>query len=283
MVVRPTGCCHLESLVIQAGNERTGLQPRRPASGLCRPGAPGQGLGHDPRRPRAYDDGALGAGVRHRLQPRWALLATGSQDKTIKLWDAATGTLVRTLEPHGSWIRSVAFSPDGARLVSGSGAELFTPNRTGEMILWDVATGRELRRFAGPHDRIYGVAYRPDGKQIASINCESSVKLWDPETGMLERRLVGHTYYIECVAYSPDGRTLATGGRDHVAILWDVATGKVLHTLRGHDSRVSSLAFSPDGKTLITADWKSSSQCTSFHRSGDEQEAPIARIRPGRQ
>ena len=162
------------------------------------------------------------------FSPDGRLLATGSRDTTIRLWDASTGTLLRTLEPHGSWIRSVAFSPDGTRLVSGSGAEQFTPGKTAELILWDVASGREIRRFAGPHDRIYGVAYRPDGKQIASVNCESSLKLWDPESGALEHRLVGHTDYIDCVAYSPDGRTLATGGRDNVAILWDVAAARML-------------------------------------------------------
>ncbi len=188
------------------------------------------------------------------FSPDGRLLASGSQDTTIKLRDAETGSVLRTLEPGGSWIRSVAFSPDGTRLLSGSGAEQFTPNKTAELILWDVASGREVRRFAGPHDRIYGVAYRPDGKQIASVNCESSVKLWNPETGALEHRLTGHTDSINCAAYSPDGRILATGGRDHVAILWDVAEAKILHTLRDHDSAVSALDFSPDGKTLITAD-----------------------------
>ena len=149
-------------------------------------------------------------------------------------------------------MRSLAFSPDATHLVSGSGGEWFTPNKTNELILWEVATGREVRRFAGPHDRIYGVAFRPDGKQVASISCDASVRLWNPETGALEQRMVGHTYHIACVAYSRDGRILATGGFDHVAILWDVATGKALHSLRGHDTGVYSLDFSPDGKTLIT-------------------------------
>jgi WD40 repeat protein len=203
------------------------------------------------------------------FSPDGRLLATGSRDTTIKLWDAATGGLVRTLEPHGMWIRSVAFSPDGTRLVSGSGGALFTPHRHGEIILWDVADGREIRRFPGPHDRIYGVAYRPDGQQIASVNCESSVKLWDPETGALERRLVGHTYYIECLAYRPDGRMLATGSRDQSAILWDVATGTVLQTLRGHDSAVTNLAFSPDGTTLITADSAAAIKVWDVARGGE--------------
>jgi hypothetical protein len=246
--------CHLENLVINGGMAALAFSPdgRRVVSS-----------GRDNRvRMRETIRGDLVSTMTgHSMRvyaiifsPDGRLLATGSQDTTIKLWDASSGTLLRTLEPHGSWIRSLAFSPDGSRLVSGAGAELFTPNKTAELILWDVATGRELRRFAGPHDRIWGVSFRPDGKQLASINCESSVKLWNPETGALERRLAGHSYYIECVAYSRDGQTLATGGRDQVAVLWNVASGEILHTLRGHDDSVVSLDFSPDVKTLITAD-----------------------------
>jgi WD40 repeat protein len=125
-----------------------------------------------------------------------------------------------TLKGHTSPVWSVAYSPDGKSLASGSGPTI------------QLAT--------------------PDGKKPASGSGDQTVKLWDVQTGKEQATLKGHTSLVSSVAFSPDGKTLASGSHDKTVRLWDVQTGQEQATLRGHASPVSSVAFSPDGKTLAS-------------------------------
>ncbi|MEN3009382.1 MAG: trypsin-like peptidase domain-containing protein, partial [Candidatus Bipolaricaulaceae bacterium] len=165
----------------------------------------------------------------------------------IELWDVATMELVRFFE-HRAW--SVAFSPDGRTLASGS--------EDGTIKLWDVATGKDLRTLAGHRHAVTSVAFSPDGRTVASASRlwnDNTIKLWDVATGKELRTLAGHTDAVSSVAFSPDGRTLASGWEDGTIKLWDVATGKELRTLAGHTSGVNSVAFSPDGRTLASGSY----------------------------
>ena len=179
------------------------------------------------------------------FSPDGKTLASGSQDKTVRLWDAATGSGERTLTGHTGMVIAVAFSPDGKTLASGG--------TDGTVRLWDVASGTTRRTLTGHVGAVGSVAFGPDGKTLASGGTDGTVRLWDVASGTTRRTLTGHTGTVYSVAFSPDGKTLASGGQDKTARLWDVATGTTRRTLTGHTGTVYSVAFGPDGKTLATA------------------------------
>ncbi len=145
---------------------------------------------------------------------------------------------------HEGPVYSVAFSPDGTQIVTGSGDQTAR--------LWDLATGQELRRFEGHEIGVDSVAFSPDGTQIVTGSFDQTARLWDVATGQELCRFEGHEGGVASVAFSPDGTQIVTGSRDQTARLWDVATGQELRRFEGHEVRVLSVAFSPDGTQIVT-------------------------------
>jgi WD40 repeat protein len=192
------------------------------------------------------------------FSPDGSQVLSGSYDRTVKLWDAATGRVIRTYTGHTGLVTSVAFSPDGRQILSGSG------DRT--VKLWDTVTGEVIRTFTGhtTGEWVKSVAFSPDGRQILSGG--SYTKLWDIATGREIRTFdEGWRYSVNSVAFSPDGRFILSslddtptksGERvgDENMILRDAATGDVIRTFTGHTVGINfvSVAFSPDGKQIIS-------------------------------
>jgi WD40 repeat protein len=173
--------------------------------------------------------------------PQGRKLATGSFDRTIKLWDMATGKEITTFEGHKSSVDSVAFSPDGKLLGSGSN------DRT--VKLWDLATGRELTTI-GFGGSVSSVAFSPDSKTLAVVVYPALIKLVEVATTIERNSVKESAGKITGMAFSPDGKFLATSNNFLPVKLWDVTTMQAVLTIQGSSGQVRCLAFAPDGKTL---------------------------------
>ena len=179
------------------------------------------------------------------FSPDSKTLASGSMDKTIKLWDTQAGTLRQTLTGHTNGVHALAFSPDGKQLASGSDDKTIK--------LWDAETGALRQTLSPSTSAVHAIAFSPDGKLLASGSTDKAVKLWDIQSGEIKQTLASHTDVVKTVAFSADGKQLASGSDDKTIKLWDAQTGALIQTLTGHSSGIHAVAFSPDVKTLASA------------------------------
>ena len=159
----------------------------------------------------------------------------------------ASGKELITIEGHSGRVWSVAFSPDGQRIVTGSDADTAK--------VWDAASGKELLALKGHKNVIVWVAFSADGERIVTGCCDGTAKVWDAATGKDLVTLNGHSDQVWSVAFSPDGRRIVTGSPDTTAKVWEASSGLELLALRGHSGAVHSVAFSPDGQRIVTGSW----------------------------
>lgn len=224
------------------------------------------------------------------FSPDERLLASGSVDGSLKLWEIergvalwsdwqtrgidclafAPGSSLLASSGHEATVRlwdamlgmpledllhsgpvfALAWSPDGHLLASGDFA--------GTIRLWEIPVGEPatcVQTLAGHSSWVRGLAFAPDGRRLASASWDGTVKLWEMgEEGRLRahQTLVGHTDKVQCVTWSPDGRILASGSFDHTIRLWDGTAGRFREVLQGHSAIVSGLAFTPDSRSLLS-------------------------------
>jgi WD40 repeat protein len=151
--------------------------------------------------------------------PDGSTLASESTDRTIKLWDVASGRVRRTLSGHRERVLSIAFAPDGSTLASGS--------LDGTIKFWDLASGMSLRTFSEYKDYVRSVVFLPDGSTLALGSDENPITLRDLETGRVLQQLWGHENDVTSLAFSPDGWFLAWASYDKTIILWWVCNGTI--------------------------------------------------------
>jgi WD40 repeat protein len=209
------------------------------------------------------------------------------KNNTVRIWDIDSRKVIHSLTGHSAWVNSIAFSPDGQTLASGSD--------DGIIKLWDVRTGQEKRTLKGHSVSVHSIAFSPDGQTLAcgsfkmiqlwkvstagwkpnlyghsgavdsvvfspdgqtlasASSVDGTIKLWNISTGQ-EQLTLKHPDWVYFVAFSPDGQTFASGGgyKERAIKLWDVHTWREKSTLQGHSDKIRSIAFSPDGQTIAS-------------------------------
>jgi WD40 repeat protein len=147
-------------------------------------------------------------------------------------------------EGHEGALNSVAFSPNGSQIISGS--------RDHSVRIWDAVSGSQEQTLNGHTRWISSVAFSPDGSQIISGSGDRTVRVWDAVSGAQKHTLTGHTSWISSVVFSPDGSQIISGSDDHTVRVWDADSGAHKQTLSGHTKRIFSVAFSPNGSQIIS-------------------------------
>ena len=196
------------------------------------------------------------------FSPDGQTLATSDVDDKVRLWDVATGTLLRTFKGHTDTryrvhANSVRFSADGETLVSAA-SRTETRRYMNKLYLirqWDVASGEPLKEIIVSTDTVSSVCWSPDGQTLARGNLDGTIRLWDVTTGEPVKMLIAHTDVVTSLCWSPNGQTLASASQDGTIRLWDVGTGLPRHTFTGHTSRASSMDWSFDKQTLIYSNY----------------------------
>jgi len=184
------------------------------------------------------------------------LALSGGPDRTVRLWDVASGRELRRFPGHQSFVAAVALSTDNRLGLSGGGWWLVDgkwENGVDPAIrLWDLGSGQEVRRLDGHTGQVTGLGFTNDGRRAISSSDDASVRLWELETGLEIHRMIGHSGAISEVTLTPDNLKAVSAGADGTVRVWDLARGEEVACLRGHSRRVWHVAVSADGRRALS-------------------------------
>ncbi|KAF4345187.1 vegetative incompatibility het-e-1 [Fusarium beomiforme] len=172
-------------------------------------------------------------------------VASGSHDKTIRIWDAETGKCEQILEGHGEEVCSVVFSPDSKKVASAS--------RDKTIWIWNAETGGCQRVLEGHSDWVSSVVFSHESKKVASGSYDKTIRIWNAETGKCEQILEGHSDEVWSVVFSHDSMKVASGSIDKTIRIWNAETGICERELKGHNGNVLAVVFSHDSKKVASA------------------------------
>ncbi len=166
-----------------------------------------------------------------------------------------------TLKGHTGAVWSASFSPDGARIVTGSG------DKTAK--IWDAKTGAEVRTLKGHTHVVASASFSPDGSRVVTASSDQTAKVWDANRGAELLTLKGHTNRVHSASFSPDGSRVVTASSDQTAKIWDAKTGAEFLTLKGHTQVVNSASFSPDGARIVTGSFDQTAKVWDANRGAE--------------
>ncbi|KNG82737.1 NACHT and WD40 domain protein [Aspergillus nomiae NRRL 13137] len=175
------------------------------------------------------------------FSPDGRLIASGSNDYTVKLWDPTTGLLLHTLE-HDYDVSTVAFSMDNKLVATSSGEDIQ---------LWDIAIGVLQKTMADHTSTVKALVFSPDGKRLVSGSNDNTVKIWDLATCSVVQTLKDHENFVQAVAISPNGKLIVSGSWDYTVRVWDIEIGALLWTSE-HDDFVTAVRFSPNNELVVS-------------------------------
>jgi len=170
-----------------------------------------------------------------------------SNDNNLTILDAESGDALMTLRGHTGAVGSVAFSPDGKRIVSCGG---------GVMKIWDATIDTTVMALRGHRDHVRQVTFSADGKRILSGGHDGTIKIWDASSGIEKTTILAHDSWIYSVVFSPDGKRIVSGGEDKTIKMWDAASGAEQFALSDQGGPVYALAFSPSGNRIVSGGYE---------------------------
>ncbi len=178
------------------------------------------------------------------FSPDGHLAVTCSIDRSIRIWDTASGACLRVLRGHEHHIWALAVSPDGRWLASGGADQ--------RIRLWDIQRGECRHILDGHSGSVWSLAFTNDSARLVSCGHDHFIRLWQVAEARLEHSLAGHSNRVISVAVSPNGRLVASGGDDRSLRIWDLRSGKCLRTLPGHQRPIVRVVFSPDSSLVYS-------------------------------